>query len=95
MKFTFILFIALLISACNNGNNIELLTSEIRSEIDAQLQDRATEAGITLPVNSFILTHESGNDYIGVLETTEGGVDVQYIVDVVYDGNSYIWQIRD
>ncbi len=95
MKFKIILLLALLISSCTNGNTVDMLTSQIRSEIDSQLQERASEAGISLSVDSFVLTHEGGNDYIGILETTEGGVEVQYIVDVVYDGNSYVWRIRD
>lgn len=95
MRFKLILILLLFATSCVNGNNIDALTSEIRSEIDSQLQQRADEAGISLTLDSFILTHESGNNYVGILETTEGGEKVQYIVDVVYDGNSYIWQIRD
>jgi hypothetical protein len=46
-----------------------------------------------IKINSLILTKKSGNDYNGVLTTSEPNGKFSYTVDVTYDGDNFTWKI--
>lgn len=77
----------LLIASCNN--NINQLQNEVLKDIEAKIENQ----GQDIQVKSFVLTHVSGNEYTGVLETFESGQLYTYNVNVVSDGNSFVWEI--
>ena len=79
--------------SCNGGVSKNQLTSKVRHDINVELQKRASNAGINLTINSFGLIHKMGNEYSGILKTTEGGEEYIYQVDVTVDGDSYMWKI--
>ena len=76
----------LLVAAC--GPSTEELASEVQSNIEQHFEGQGIE------VKSFELTHRGGNDYHGILETEEPHGEFTYPVDVVYDGNTFSWEIR-
>ncbi len=92
-QFLYSLIISTLLISCNGGVSKELLTSKVRIDINVELQKRASEAGINLNINSFGLIHKAGNEYSGILKTTEGDEEYTYQVDVTVDGDSYMWKI--
>ncbi|MBV6492950.1 MAG: hypothetical protein LDLANPLL_00956 [Turneriella sp.] len=42
-----------------------------------------------------LLTHKSNNQYSGIMTLAVDGEATQVIVDVVYDGDSFQWQIHE
>ena len=76
-------------SSCNNNANINQLQSDVLNDIKAKIENQ----GEDIEVKSFVLTHLSGNEYVGILETIENGQDFKYNVNVVSDGNSFVWEI--
>lgn len=87
------LLIYVLLISCNSDISKDKLTSEVRSDINLELQKRASSAGISLTINSFDLLHKGGKEYSGILKTEEGGQEYTYQVDVTVDGDSYMWKI--
>jgi hypothetical protein len=47
----------------------------------------------SIKIKSLILTKKSGNEYNGVLETSEPNGEFKYTVEVIYDGNNMTWKI--
>jgi hypothetical protein len=91
LLYLFLLFIVL---SCNDSSvSKEKLTSEVRNDINVELQKRASSNGISLTINSFVLLHKEGKEYSGILKTIEEGEEYTYQVDVTVDGNSFIWKI--
>ena len=81
-------FFFLVLFSCSNGS-IDQLQQDVLIDIEAKLADR----GQDIQVKSFVLTHVSGNEYVGVLETLENGENFTYNVNVISDGNSFVWEI--
>ena len=48
----------------------------------------------SIKINSLILTKKSGNDYTGVLETSEPNGVFTYKVAVTYDGTNMTWETK-
>lgn len=92
-KILYSLLISVLLISCNGGVSKDQLASKVRSDINVELQKRASSAGISLTINSFDLLHKGGKEYSGILKTTEGGQEYTYQVDVTVDGDSYMWKI--
>jgi len=86
-KLLFIAIIAFSLHSCRMGVN--RLTYEVQEDI----QQTYNEENLGIIVNSLILTHAEGNSYTGILETSEPDGDFSYYVDVIYDGNSFIWEV--
>ena len=79
--------------SCNEGVSKDQLASKVRSDINVELQKRASDNGISFSINSFDLVHKGGKEYSGILKTIEGGQEYNYQVDVTFDGDSYMWNI--
>lgn len=78
--------VAVFLTACTPST--DELAAEVRSDIESRLDGQ----GIT--ITSFLLSHRGGNEYAGILETQEPLGQFTYAVDVVYDGRSFTWEIR-
>jgi hypothetical protein len=89
MKKYLLLFLIIVICSCQSGGSTNDLQSQVRAEIEKSLQKK----GINLQVTSFVLTHISGNEYAGILVTNEEGIEYTYPVNVIYDGETYLWEI--
>ncbi len=82
------LLILLLFVSCNNMS-IDQLQNEVLNDIKAKIENQ----GQDIQVQSFVLTHVSANEYVGVLETLENGQLFTYNVNVISDGKSFVWEI--
>ena len=80
--------ILFIISSCS------LSTDELAEEVKMSMEETWEKEGITgMKIESFILTHKEGNEYSGILETTEDGESFKYTVQVIYDGDNMNWEI--
>ena len=82
-----ILILSISFNSCSIGVN------QLTNEVEEDIQQTYNEENLGIIVNSLILTHEEGNYYIGILETSEPEGEFSYNVDVVYDGNSFVWEV--
>ena len=71
------------------------LEKKVRTDIEETLNKKAEEKGIVLKVVDFTLTPKEGDNYTGVLKTSENGRDFTYDVDVKLEGDEVKWQIRN
>ena len=86
-KLFYIILLLLTFQGCSLG--INQLTSEVQQDI----QNTYNQEQLGITVKSLVLTHEEGNYYAGVLETSEPDGEYIYNVEVIYDGNSFIWEV--
>lgn len=86
-KLFYITLLLLTFQGCSLG--INQLTSEVQQDI----QNTYNQEQLGITVKSLVLTHEEGNYYAGVLETSEPDGEYVYNVEVIYDGNSFIWEV--
>lgn len=94
MKKTIVSFlICLAFCSCNNSVSKDKLASKVRADINTEFSKRATVNNISYTINSFDLIHKGGNEYSGILKTTEDGKEFNYEVNVTVDGDSYLWKI--
>ena len=85
--------ICIVLCSCNSGVSKEKLASKVKAEINTEFSKRATQNNVSYTIDSFGLIHTGGNEYSGVLKTTEGGQEFTYQVNVTVDGDSYMWKI--
>lgn len=93
LKLLAIIIICINMYSCSNGVSKHELTSRVKADIGVEFTKRALESNTIYTINSFDLIHKGGNEYSGILETTEGGENFRYEVSVTTDGNSYLWKI--
>lgn len=68
-------------------------TEDLATEVRSSIEEKVKAEGIK--VEDFSLSHKGGNEYKGILETKEANGNFTYAVDVVYDGNTFTWEIAD
>ena len=81
----FVLSIIVFLSACSAS------TEELANEVQASMESELAGEGIE--IKSFDLTHKGGNEYRGILQTSEPYGDFTYSVEVIYDGRTFSWEI--
>lgn len=86
-KTTSTLLLAMCLTACSPS--IDDLTEQVKEN----MTEKFKSSGVS--ISSLILTKKGGNEYSGVLETREPGGQFTYNVDVVYDGKSFTWSVRN
>ncbi|MCX6136679.1 MAG: hypothetical protein NTV54_04185 [Ignavibacteriales bacterium] len=84
------LFVALFFVSCGR-----LSTEELAIEVKKSIVETLKEEGKdeTVKVKGLLLTHKSGNEYSGLLETIEDNEVAKHTVEVIYDGRSFKWEI--
>lgn len=82
-----IIFVALTFTSCR------LSTNELAEEVKVSMNEQFVDNSIS--INSLILSKKSGNEYSGILETSEPNGDFTYSVEVIYDGENMTWKIVD
>ncbi len=83
-----VILIVLFFSSC------KLSTKELSDEVKKSIIETWQKEGVTgVKIESFMLTHKGGNEYSGLLETSEEGGSFKYSVNVTYDGENMQWQI--
>lgn len=89
LKNGFFLLLIFLVS-CNSRMSTTELTKEVKKSIQETLRK---EGDFNTSISSLLLAHKSGNEYSGLLETLENGQTVKYTVQVIYDGETFKWEI--
>jgi hypothetical protein len=92
MKITFFTVLFMLLLSCNSTNKAKL-TEEVKASIENKFDQQATATGTVYEIQSLDLTETEQNNYIGILETIENGESFTYELDVVVDGDSFVWKI--
>lgn len=92
MKTTFFTICVLFLMSCNRPNKARL-TEEVKASIASKFDQQATETGTVYEIQSLDLTETEKNNYVGILETIENGESFTYELDVVTDGDSFVWKI--
>jgi hypothetical protein len=88
MTFFCSMFIAaILITSCG------LSTDDLAKEVKKSMIESEQFKNNSIKIKSLILTKKSGNEYNGVLETSEPNGNFTYTVEVIYDGNNMTWKI--
>jgi hypothetical protein len=85
--FCSMLIAAVLITSCS------LSTNDLAKEVEKNMKESEQFKSNSIKIKSLILTKKSGNEYNGVLETTEPNGEFTYTVEVIYDGNNMTWKI--
>jgi len=88
-KFILLLIPFLFFISCNN----KMSTSALQKDVQENIQQNYIQNGIPVTITDFSLTHIEGSMYTGVLYTTEPDGYYSYGVDVIYDGESYVWEV--
>tara|TARA_B110000483_G_scaffold238873_1_gene316299 strand:- start:802 stop:1080 length:279 start_codon:yes stop_codon:yes gene_type:complete len=84
---TVLIFTAVLFTSCS------LSTNELAEEVKMSMNEQFKTQSIS--IKSLILTKKSGNEYNGILETSEPNGEFTYSVEVIYDGENMTWKIVD
>lgn len=86
-----LILIATFLTGCPNMVSTEDLAEEVEQHIR---ETWATDPNLkTAKIKSFSLVHKGGKQYSGVLEASHYGQNLNLSVDVVYDGERFIWKI--
>ena len=59
------------------------------------MEENFANENLDIEITSFQLVHKQGNEYSGILETTEEGEKFTYSVEVISDGDTFKWEILD
>lgn len=70
-----------------------LSTDELANEVIKSMKESEVFKNNSVKIKSLILTKKSGNEYDGVLETSEPNGAFTYQVEVIYDGENMTWKI--
>lgn len=92
-----IVFLALIINvAAPSMGWVRVQTSDLQNEVLASVQETFAQDSelSTVKVKSLTLIHAQGNRYNGILYTEYDGTDTNLNIDVTYDGENFMWQLR-
>ena len=81
------IFASIIITSCS------LSTNDLAKEVEKSMKESEQFKTNSITIQSLILTKKSGNEYNGILETTEPNGEFTYSVEVIYDGNNMTWKI--
>jgi hypothetical protein len=70
-----------------------LSTNDLAKEVEKSMKESEQFKTKSIAIKSLILTKKLGNEYSGVLETSEPNGAFTYSVEVIYDGNNMTWKI--
>jgi small nuclear ribonucleoprotein (snRNP)-like protein len=87
--FLVLVFVSLVFTSCS------LTTDELTKEVEKSMMESEQFKSNSINIKSLILTKKSGNEYNGVLETSEPNGNFTYTVEVVYDGENMTWKITE
>lgn len=90
-KFLFAIAISALLLSCQ-----KLTTSQLNREVRKSMRETFIKEGqIGVSIVNLTLVHEEGNYYTGVVRLRYDGGTYEHAVNVVYDGDSFAWEILD
>ena len=79
------------------GCGRKISTGELAKQIQSQIEETwaAEPKTATIRITSFTLVHKGGQQYRGLLGVTRDGVSASLGVDVIFDGESFLWEVTD
>jgi hypothetical protein len=87
-RFLFAIILVLtLLTSCR------LSVDELTNEVEKSMRSSEDFKVNSIKIKSLILTKKAGNEYSGVLDTSEPNGDFTYSVEVIYDGTNMTWRI--
>jgi hypothetical protein len=92
MKTTIFALLVLCLISCNRPNKTKL-TEEVKESITSKFEQQAAATGTVFEIQSLNLTETKTNNYIGILETIENDETFTYELDIIVDGDSFVWKI--
>ena len=84
----FLAFCSLLIAGC--GMSTEELTKQVR----ASIAETYKEKGLNIKIEDFSLIKKNKTEYKGLLKTSGQGGKQTLTVNVIVDGDSFMWEIE-
>jgi hypothetical protein len=86
-KFKYLLIAVMAMFMYSCSPDIEEVAEEVRADIKKELgADHVGEVS---------LVHKSGNEYTSVVDVTVDGVTYTYSLEVIFDGDSYKWELYE
>jgi hypothetical protein len=71
-------------------------TGELARQVQSDMIEHFKKEGVTLKVKEdLMLVHSGGNEYTGVMTITIDGETAVVSVNVVSDGETFIWKIEE
>lgn len=88
--------VILVVTVLSFTGAIKISTGQLQAEVQQSIQSTwANDPNLSrASIDAFNLVHKSGNQYEGMLEATIDGRKEKVFVDVTYDGQQFMWQIR-
>lgn len=85
------LFLAFLFSGCS------MSTNQLANEVQQNIKESWEEANIfdEFKITDLLLANKSGNEYSGILEFDADGESFKVDIEVIYDGDTFKWNIVD
>ena len=89
-----LLFISLFIFSCHDLTDTQELSLWVKQSI---IQEWEKEIAGEYEIIDFNLVHQAGKEYKGLLSVIDysNNERFSYIVKVIYDGDSFIWEIPE
>ena len=70
-------------------------TEELTKEVRKSMVETFRSEDVNIRIKDLTLVHEMDNVYSGILETQEPDGEYSYNVKVVYDGETFTWEILE
>ena len=87
-KIFLILLLATTVMSCN-----KLRTAQLEDEVRDDIAENFRGSGVW--VGDVELMHVEGNMYTGVVELTYDGDTYEHALDVVCDGDMFVWEVYE
>lgn len=81
-------------------DDLELYVKEdIQQQLDENISEYADYLDLVglngdLSVEDVVLVHSEGNKYHGIVELNISGITLKKGVDVITDGNTFVWELK-
>ena len=77
-----------------NGCSGRLSTEDLAEQVQISIEETYEKKELNVNITSFELTHKGGNEYVGVMNTSEEYGEFTYKVEVTYDGEAIMWEVK-
>lgn len=94
-KFLFALLIAMSLVSCKKISRALTSTNYLEREVKEHMQEEFAKNGEPVLVLNLNLNHDGGEKYSGTVTLKYDGSLYFHDVDVVYDGEEFVWLISE
>ena len=90
-KSVIIIFFTLLV-ACSMRLSISEIEKDLGPSLINDIAEYSNLSNSEIILNSFDLVYDEGNSYSGILNTTYDGMQQTFSVELLYDGETYLYE---